>query len=131
MRYKALFLMVMLLPVTWAMGQKQKTVEFTAANLPTELLEYLNKATSDSDKQKENNAVVKDFRAAYDMMNASVQKRLAGIYTHCVKIKMKPYPDMLTMTRTVTDFASNPSFAAMKSPSADALTGSNSAVFAL
>lgn len=95
-----------------AMAQKSKTtIDFSAESLPDELIEYLNKSTSDSDKQKENTAVVKDFRAAYDMMNASVQKRLAGIYTHCVKIKMKPYPDMLTMTRTVTDFASNPSFA--------------------
>ena len=110
MRYKALFLMVMLLPVTWAMGQKQKTVEFTAANLPTELLEYLNKATSDSDKQKANTKVVASFRSAYDMMTPAMQQRVADIYTYAVKAHLKGNPDIANLATTMTAYSGNPNF---------------------
>jgi len=97
----------MLLPnAMW--GQKPTTVKFTREGLTDELLEYLNKSTSDSDKQKENKKVMKAFSASYGAMDTAVQRRVTAAYTYAVKAKLKGNPEITDMTRTLTAYATAP-----------------------
>ena len=68
-------------------AQKPKNVEFTAEGLPDELLEYMNKSTSDKDKQKENGKVLQEFKSAYNGFDSRLQKRLVEFYGYAVKAK--------------------------------------------
>ena len=102
-----LLFVVLLLPIS-AAAQKPKAVEFTPESLPDELLEYLNKATSDNDKQKENTKVIKTFRASYGAMEPSVQRRVAAIYEYAVKAKLRGNPEITDLTLTLTAYATAP-----------------------
>ena len=89
-------------------AQKAKTVEFSADGLPEQLLEYMNKSTSSSDKQKENSKIIKAFRPVYDGLESGMQDRLVALYAYAVQAKMKGNPEMSTMTRLFTTFATTP-----------------------
>ena len=62
-RYIVLLLSMLL--TTTLMAQKPKNVELTPEGLPEQLLEYMNKSTSASDKQKENTQAIKSFKTVY------------------------------------------------------------------
>jgi hypothetical protein len=89
-------------------AQKPKNVEFSSEGLPDELLEYMNKTTSDKDKQKENTKILKEFKSAYNGFDSRLQKRLVDFYTYAVKAKMKGNPEMCTLTRVLTSIATTP-----------------------
>lgn len=89
-------------------AQKAKTVEFSADGLPEQLLEYMNKSTSSSDKQKENSKIIKAFRPVYDGLESGMQDRLVALYAYAMQAKMKGNPEMSTMTRLFTTFATTP-----------------------
>ena len=90
-------------------AQKPKTAtEFTVAGLPDELLEWMNKSTSDGARQKENSKTVKAFKASYGAMDEAVRQRLVNIYSYAVKAKMKGNPEVSTLTRVLTAYATAP-----------------------
>lgn len=91
------------------MAQKPKAVQFNAATLPDELLEYMNGTTQDKDKQKENSKIVKEFKTAYTNFDSRLQERLVGVYSYAVKAKMKGNPEMSGLTQMLTVIATTPS----------------------
>ena len=90
-------------------AQKSKVAtEFTVGGLPDELLEWLNKSTSDGDRQKENVKTVKAFKASYGAMDSQTQQRVVDIYTYVQKAKLKANPEVSTLTRVLTSYATAP-----------------------
>ena len=92
MKIKSLILTLALVVPMIAAAQKPKTVEFTADGLPDQLLEYLNKSTSDGDRQKENNKCIKAFRASYGAMDDGMKERLVKVYEYTVRAKLRGNP---------------------------------------
>lgn len=91
------------------MAQKPKQAsEFRAETLPDELLEWMNKSTSDSDKQRENTKTVKAFRASYGAMDSHMQERVTAVMNYGVKAKMKGNAEMCPMVRVLTAYATAP-----------------------
>ncbi|MBP5546578.1 MAG: hypothetical protein J6X59_04795 [Bacteroidales bacterium] len=105
---KYIVLLLSMLLTTTLMAQKNKSVELTAEGLPDELLEYMNKSTSDKDKQKENTKVIKEFKSVYNGFDGRLQKRLVDFYAYAVKAKMKGNPEMCNLTRVLTTIATTP-----------------------
>ena len=99
--------MAMVLPMV-AFAQKPKTVEFTADGLPDQLLEYLNKSTSDGDRQKENNKTVKAFRASYGAMEPTMQERAVAVYNYAVRAKLRGNPEITSLCAAMTAFSTAP-----------------------
>ena len=99
--------LAVLLPLA-VVAQKPKTVEFSADGLPDQLLEYLNKSTSDGDKQKENNKTVKAFRASYGVMDATMQQRATAAYNYAVRAKLRGTPEVTALCATMTAYATAP-----------------------
>lgn len=108
MKKSLILLVLVLLGTCCVCAQKPKTAEFTPEGLPDELLEYLNKSTSDGDKQKENTKVIKAFRASYSAMDETMQQRVTSIYSYAVKAKLRGNPDITDLTRTLTTYATAP-----------------------
>lgn len=98
-----------LLLCTSLAAQKPKTVEFTAAGLPDELLEYIEGSIQDNDKRKEATRAVKTFGNAYPSMDEGMQKRVADLYNYAVKAKLKPTPELTLFTSTLTAYATSSS----------------------
>ena len=103
-----LVMMAMLLLPVAAAAQKPKAVEFSPDGLPDELLEYLNKSTSDSDKQKENAQVVKAFRASHGAMDQAARERVAAVFEYAVRAKLRPNPEITDLAQTLTAYATAP-----------------------
>lgn len=91
------------------MAQKPKQAsEFRSETLPDELLEWMNKSTSDSDKQRENTKTIKAFRASYGAMDAHMQERVTAVVNYGVKAKMKGNAEICPLVRTLTAYATAP-----------------------
>ena len=105
---KYIVLLFSMLLTTTLIAQKPKSVEFTTEGLPDELLEWMNKSTSDKGKQKENTKVLQEFKSAYNGFDSRLQKRLVDFYGYAVKAKMKANPEMCTLTRVLTSIATTP-----------------------
>ena len=105
---KYIVLLFSMLLTTTLIAQKPKSVEFTTEGLPDELLEWMNKSTSDKGKQKENTKVLQKFKSAYNCFESRLQKRLVDFYGYAVKAKMKANPEMCTLTRVLTSIATTP-----------------------
>jgi len=108
MRPKHLLLMLSMVLTFSAVAQKNKTVEFTPAGLPDELLEYMNKSTSDSDRQKENTKILKAFKPVYTALDAPMQQRLVDVYAYAVKAKLKGNPELSGLTEALAAYAAAP-----------------------
>ncbi len=108
MKIKHLILTLALLLPLAAAAQKPKTVEFTAAGLPDELLEFLNKSTSDGDRQKENTKTIKAFRASYGAFDDQMKERAAKVYEYTVKAKLRGNPEITAVVATMTAYATAP-----------------------
>lgn len=109
MNIKHIILAVGLMLCFSAAAQKPKqSVEFGPDNLVAELQEWMNKQTSDSDKQKENTRTLKALQASYDAMDGATQRRVAAVFNYAAKLKMKANPDVCTMARVLTDYATAP-----------------------
>ena len=101
-----LLLAAFMLTAPLCQAQKPKqAVEFTAESLPVDLLDYLNKSTSDRGEQKDNARVVEAFGSAYGAMAPQMQQRIADLYTYAVRAKVKPLPELVEMTRVLTAYA--------------------------
>lgn len=99
-----LLLVAFALPLA-AMAQKPKaTVDFAAETLPADLLEYLNKNTTEKSVQKDNAKTVEAFGSAYTAMDAAMQQRIANLYTYAVGVKIKAVPDLVEFTRVLTAY---------------------------
>ncbi len=113
MKLKHLLLALFVALPLLASAQKPKVqVDFDAQSLPADLLEYLNKNTDDKSQQKDNAKVVEAFAASYAAMDPTLQQRVTGLYTYAVGVKIKPVPDLVDMTRTLTSYATAPQGAA-------------------
>ena len=106
-RYTVLLALLALTVSVMAQKPKQAT-EFSTAGLPDELLEWMNKSTSDSDKQRENTKTVKAFRASYGAMDERMQERVTAVMNYGVKAKMKGNAEMCPLVRTLTAYATAP-----------------------
>ena len=106
-RYIAIVCALALSATLLAQKPKQST-EFTQDGLPEQLLEYLNKGTSDSGKQKDNAKTVKAFQASYSVMDDGMQRRVTAIYGYAAQVKMKGTPEMSTLTQVLTAYATAP-----------------------
>lgn len=109
MKCRFFTLMLSMLLMSTLMAQKPKTVQFTPAGLPDELLEYMNGSTKDKDRQKENTKVLKEFKSVYNSFDSQLQERLANVYNYTVKAKMKGNPEMCGLTKMLTTIATTPS----------------------
>lgn len=108
MKIKSLILTLALVVPMIAAAQKPKTVEFTADGLPDQLLEYLNKSTSDGDRQKENNKCIKAFRASYGAMDDGMKERLVKVYEYTVRAKLRGNPEVTGFTNALVAYATAP-----------------------
>ena len=109
MKCRHIVLLLSIMLTSTLMAQKPKTVQFTTATLPDELLEYMNGTTSDKDRQKENTKVIKDFKTAYNNFDSHLQERLVNVYSYAVKTKMKGNPEISGLTQMLTIIATTPS----------------------
>ena len=109
MKCKYIVLLLSIMLTSTLMAQKPKNVQFTAACLPNELLEYLNASTSDKDKQKENTKIIKEFNSVYPSLDGRLQERLTGVYNYAVKAKMKGNPEISGLTQMLTTIITTPS----------------------
>lgn len=101
-------LLALLLQAGMLMAQKPKpTADFAAQTLAADLLEYLNKNTSDRGTQKDNARVVEAFGTAYGAMTPQMQQRVTDLYIYAVRAKVKPLPEMVDMTRVLTAYAND------------------------
>ena len=99
----------MMMTTVALMAQKPKqATEFSTAGLPDELLEWINKSTSDSDRQREAAKTVKAFRASYGAMDEGMQERVTGVMNYGVKAKLKGGTEMVQLVRTLTAYATAP-----------------------
>lgn len=89
--------------VMWgsAMAQKTRTVEFTQGGLPTEMLEYLNQATSDKEKRSDNEKLIKSFATTYQSLSGDEQARLTAISNVALKLKVRQLPDVYNFLSAV------------------------------
>ncbi len=109
MKCKHIILLLSIMLTSTMMAQKPKTVQFTTAGLPDELLEYMNGTTSDKDRQKDNTKVIKDFKTAYNNFDSRLQERLVNVYSYAVKAKMKGNPEISGLTQMLSTIATTPS----------------------
>ncbi len=99
----------MMMTTVALMAQKPKqATEFSAANLPDELQEWITKSTSDSDRQREAAKTVKAFRASYGAMDDGMQERVTAVVNYGVAAKLKGGTEMVQLVRTLTAYATAP-----------------------
>lgn len=75
-------------------AQKKNSLQFDAASLPDQLLEYLNDATSKDEVRKSNGSLVAEFRTAYQSLDTPLQERLSSVCTELVSLRIRQRPDM-------------------------------------
>ncbi len=76
-----------------AFAQK-KTIQFDAENLPTQLLAYLNSATSDDARKKDNAKVIKLFTDVYNATDDPTRERMTAVFSAAQKQKIRQIPDL-------------------------------------
>ena len=86
------------------MAQKGVIKEFSAAELPAMMLEHLNQATSDKEKQKANQQLIVAFEKVYANMDNQTQGRVTGISNVLLKLRVKQLPDVYNFVSTLTAF---------------------------
>ena len=88
-----------------AMAQKGAPIEFDTENLMTQMLEYLNKATSEDSREKQNKALVKIVEPLYSAMDETDQQTLVDIMDMTQKKKMRQLPDVYNIIETMVPYA--------------------------
>ncbi|MBP5516072.1 MAG: hypothetical protein J6X86_03885 [Bacteroidales bacterium] len=83
----------------WA--QKGKVTEFSRENLPSEMLSYLDQATSDKDKKAENAALIGKFTKVYEQLGVELQGRVTGVSNVVLKLKVRQLPDVFNFIETL------------------------------
>lgn len=91
---KTLFAAILLLTCTALNAQKKPTtINFTYENLPTELLMYLDQATSQDDRKKANAKLIQAFEPIYKGWDERTQIRYRDICVTMQKLRVKQHPD--------------------------------------
>ena len=91
MKMKQMWLLLVAMMMSGLLlAQKSKPmVTFTGAELPDQLLEYLNGATKMDDKIKANTKLITEFRSVHSGLTSDAQNKLADIFQTLAKNKAK------------------------------------------
>lgn len=88
----------------FAVAQKNVIKSFDNQNLPQQMLEYLNQATSDKEKQKANAQLTNAFEKVYATMDLTTKDRIVEISNVVLKLKVRQLPDVYNYISTLTAF---------------------------
>lgn len=105
MMKKILSTLSLMLLLTSLAAQKNTAVEFDAASLPEQLLEYMNSATSKDDVRQTNGKMIEKFRSAYLSMDNAMQQRVTTSYNTLVKLRIRQQPDLYDFTSALSEVA--------------------------
>jgi len=100
-------LMMLLVAMGNLQAQKQRITQFSQNALPEEICEYLDQATSDKEKKKENANITKMFKMHYFALTNEQQSRLTAISNNALKLKIRQYPDMSNFVSAVIQITSD------------------------
>ena len=96
-----IIVMLALVVTTGAKAQKNHLTAFTQENLPTEMLTYLDQATSDKEKKKDNAKLIMEFGTVYSQLDGAMQKRMTAVCNTVLKLKVRQHPDVFNFIGTV------------------------------
>ncbi len=96
-----IIVMLTLVVTTGAKAQKNHLTAFTQENLPTEMLTYLDQATSDKEKKKDNAKLIMEFGTVYSQLDGAMQKRMTAVCNTVLKLKVRQHPDVFNFIGTV------------------------------
>lgn len=85
-------------------AQKARILEFSQDNLPAEMKEYLDQATSDKDKQKANAQLMQQFAPIYGAMSQQEKTQMVSICNVVLKLKVRQLPDVYNFIGVVDLF---------------------------
>ncbi|MBO4306821.1 MAG: hypothetical protein J5848_00715, partial [Bacteroidales bacterium] len=83
------------------MAQKTRITQFTSTDLPSEMLEYLDQATSEKQKKLDDANLIRQFSDVYGQMNSGMQGRLTNICNVVLKLKVRQHPDVFNFVSTL------------------------------
>lgn len=88
-----------------ALAQTPRLTQFTAPNLPKELLTYLDQATSDKEKKADDGRQIMLFESTYGNLDAGMQTRVTAIFNTLLKLKVRQHPDVYNFVVTFNKMA--------------------------
>lgn len=80
---------------------QKSVIRFDADNLPTQLQSYMDAATSDDAKKKENAKLIKQFSTIYQELDDLSQGRIVEVLTAAQKQKIRQLPDLFDFVGTL------------------------------
>lgn len=105
MRFKSfIFTILCCLLTISSLAQKGVIKEFNNQELPQQLLQHLNQATSEKDKQKANDQLVTAFTRVYNDMDLATKDRVVEISNVLLRLRVKQLPDVYNYVSTLTAF---------------------------
>ena len=105
MKIKKLILIALCCLMAMPAGaQKNVLKEFSQQELPAQMLQHLNSATSDKERQKANAQLVEAFGRVYADMDARTQERVTGISNVLLRLRVRQLPDVYNFLSTLTAF---------------------------
>lgn len=87
-----------------SMAQKNAIKQFESQDLPMQMLQYLNQATSEKEKQKANEQLINAFGNIYKTMDQEQRDRITDISNVVLKLKVRQLPDVYNYISTLTAF---------------------------
>ena len=87
-----------------ALAQKNLIKEFDNQNLPSQMQEYLNQATSDNNQKKANEQLIKAFTIVFNDMDLDMKDRVVEISNTVLKLKVRQLPDVYNYVSALTAF---------------------------
>lgn len=105
--------LILILVCVWmtlgAYAQKTHFTEFNTPQLPQQMEDYLNQATSDKAKQAANTKLTTTFNQAYTTMPSAMQERITAISNVVLKLRVRQLPDVYNFLDVLTRFYNDPS----------------------
>ncbi len=98
-------LIVSLLMANIVMAQKTRFTEFTFGGLPTELLTYLDEATSDKEQKAADANLIRGFTQVYDAQSNDMKQRTLAMCNTMLKLRVRQHPDVFNFVATYTMMA--------------------------
>ncbi len=102
MKKAILFVAAVVCVLTAGAQKKPATVNFTFENLPTELLMYLDQATSQDDRKAANAKLIRAFEPVYKGWDEKTQIRYRDICVTMQKLRVKQFPDFAHFIEVTT-----------------------------
>lgn len=95
MKPKHIFAILVACLLSWGLSaQKNTPIVFDAENLTAQMVEYLNRSTSDDAKKKENSKLVKNIETYYSKLDPATKDRLVEVMDLSQKKKLRPIPEV-------------------------------------